>query len=205
MNKTTVSAIATLLAPCLLFIGGCAKYNSQRLRPLQPAMIAQNAQEQVTFNYKALSKRECRKFLGKNVIKSGYQPVQITIENDSNRTLLFSPSDISIKTVPAEIVARKVYDRTTTRIVGWGISGLFIWPFLIPAIVDPIWSCEANQKLLLDYEDKAVAETSIRPGATLNGIVFVPVEEYRNYFTITLRDNRTNDLVVCKSNVSHSI
>ena len=75
----------------------------------------------------------------------------------------------------------------------YGVAGLFIWPLLVPAVVDGVGSSKANQRLDTDYAAKAVSERVIQPFATLDGLVFVPMSSYSNSFSITIIDKETKE------------
>lgn len=182
----------------LILLPGCAGYQSD---PLSSLTIKHTSDKNgtVVFSHLAFTSNESIKYLGKDVLKAGYQPIQITIENNTNHNLIFSPNKISLPMVSADVVAKSVYDGTTGRAVGWGIAGLFIPIFLIPAIVDTCWSIDANKELDVDYQLKSPKEQIIKSGESLNGVVFVPFNKYRSSFTITLIDELTNEPVIIRS------
>lgn len=183
----------------LSLFSGCARYRSKPLHKLGYDQFTRSSNKDVTFSFHAFSIDESKKFLGKDVIKAGYQPVHITLVNTSSHYLSFSPDRISLPTVSAEKVAKTVYDSTAGRAVGWGIAGLIVPIFLIPAIVDSSWSYEANQQLELDYMVKGAQEKLIGPNMVLNGVIFVPVEDYKDLFTITLIDEESSEKIVCST------
>lgn len=199
MNSHSHSALSALLGAGIIAIilPGCAGYNSQPLRPLASTASIYDKKERVSISYQAFSKNESLQYLGKDVLKAGYQPIQITIYNNTQRNLLFSPTHISLPTVSADIVAKSVYDSSTQRAVGWGITGLFIPIFLIPAIVDTSWSVDANQEMEIDYKTKATKEQLISAGSSLNGVIFVPADAYKKPFTVTLTDVGTDEKLEC--------
>jgi hypothetical protein len=88
-------------------------------------------------------------------------------------------------------VARLVHTNTAGRAAGWGAAGIFIWPLLIPAVVDGVGSSQANQKLNADYSSKGVTECVIQPYTMLSRVVFVPMSDYHGAFRLTLLDKET--------------
>ena len=55
------------------------------------------------------------------------------------------------------------------------------------AIVDGFGSAEANQKLDADFARKALCNRLVQKYSCANGIIFVPTEEFRLDFTLTVR------------------
>ena len=68
---------------CLIFIiglSGCAVYKARPLPRLNPADVDNN--QSIGFAYHIFTEQDCKKFLDREVIKKGYQPVHITIINN---------------------------------------------------------------------------------------------------------------------------
>jgi hypothetical protein len=101
---------------------------------------------------KAFDKMDCKRYLDRDVIKKGYQPVQLFIQNNSDKNYLLSLNRLSLPYVRPEEVARTVHTSTMGRILGYGIPGIVIaWPLIIPAVVDGVKSSEANEALDKDF------------------------------------------------------
>jgi hypothetical protein len=186
--------ILSCVGICLLGLSGCAGY---RARPLNRLAIMPQAQEpSVSFRYRAFSKADCRRFLDRDVIAKGYQPIHVTISNNSNRYFNFSLENMSVSCVDGSHVAKEVHTSTITRVASYGIGSLFFPPLLIPAVIDGIGSSHANQKLDMDFEYKSLRNQVISPFATINGLIFVPIEEYSRDFTLALTDAQTHERVI---------
>jgi len=191
-NKTTV--IISFLA--LLGLAGCANYQARPLNRLTP-VIPPNVQEQfLSFSYHIFSQSDCLKYLDRDVLSKGYQPIHIAVTNHSSRSFYLSLGNFSFPCASALEVAQRVHTSTTKRVVGYGVLGLFIWPFMIPAIVDGIGSQEANQQLNMDFSKKALEDQSISPFSTINGLIFVPVEHFNQNFSFALIDQENHDRFV---------
>jgi hypothetical protein len=139
--------------------------------------------ENVTLACKPLSREECKRFFDRDIIDKGYQPVQMTIVNDSSRYILFSNQGISIPVCSPQEVAEKCHTSTVGRAAGYGVAGIFIWPLLVPAVVDGVSSSQANTKLDRDFNEKNIA--------THNGVVFFSKTDYQDAFLIKLVDKET--------------
>lgn len=187
MNRSFLAYVVCIIA---LFLSGCASYKSSPLRRLSvaPIKIAEKNKDKVLFAHRVYNKADCERYLGRDVLAAGYQPIQLTITNQTQHNLLFSINNISVPCVNQEAVKNLVYTSPTSRAVGYGIAGLILAPFIVPAIVDSIWSSEANRQLDVDYDAKSSEEQTIKSGETLNGVIFVPLSEFKNTFTITLLD-----------------
>jgi hypothetical protein len=174
------------------FLSGCARYKAQPLNKLATQIPSKNKQS-ILLTSRVFSKSDCKKFLGRNVIRKGYQPIHITITNNTNRYLNISKSNISLPCVSVMNVTKKVHTSTAGRAVGYGIASLIIWPMAIPAIVDGIGSSQANQKLDQDFLNKELCDQVICPFNTITGLIFVPVEKFDSKFSITLVDAQSDE------------
>lgn len=192
INKFLVLPMAIIL----IAASGCASYKTHTLNKLTPEWSGHSqSSNNVTLSVKAFTKYDCKRYLDRDVLCQGYQPVQITIENQSPRYLVFTPDSISLPQAFPEDVAQTVHTSTVGRAVGWGVAGLFIWPFLIPAVVDGVGSHQANKSLDQDFYTKSIREQVIQPYSTINGLIFVPMEYYQESFSITLVDKQTTEKI----------
>jgi hypothetical protein len=115
----------------------------------------------------------------------------MTIVNDSSRYILFSNQGISIPVCSPQEVAEKCHTSTVGRAAGYGVAGIFIWPLLVPAVVDGVSSSQANTKLDRDFNEKNIEQMVINPYATHNGVVFFSKTDYQDAFLIKLVDKET--------------
>lgn len=185
-----VLALATLLTT------SCASYKAQSLPILSPQTASYSEKkENIEMSCKVFTKLDCERYLDRDVIAKGYLPVQISIENNTNRYLLFSKNNIDITCADPAIVASQVQTSTVGRATGYGVGALFMWPLAIPAIVDGVKSSNANANLNRDFSDKTSYEQIITPYGHLNGLIFIPIELYREAFTVTLVDKETKEAI----------
>jgi hypothetical protein len=178
----------------LLALTGCASYKARPLPILhnQNVTHSQNTND-AKFSYKLFTEVDCMDYFDRDIIKAGYQPVQIHIENSSDEDLVFSVQGINMPCATTEEVAKSVHTSTAGRVCAWGIPGLFLWPLLIPAVVDGIGSSEANQQLDVDFAGKSVKGQIIHQNSNLDGVIFVPKRSFKDPFTLTLIGKRTGD------------
>jgi hypothetical protein len=147
------------------------------------------SEEPVAVLAKAYDKADCKRYLDRNVISKGYQPVQIYIQNNSDKNYVFSMDRVSLPCARADEVAETVHTSTVGRIVGYGLGALVLWPLVIPAIVDGLKSSEANASLDNDFAAKTAREQVIYKHSHLNKLIFVPLSDYQQNFNITLMDD----------------
>lgn len=192
-SKTSLN-VATLSA-ALLSMTGCASYNASSLSHLSNEGIRTTTchQEEVTITAKAFNKDDCKRYLDRDVIKEGYQPVQLSIQNDSDNSYILSLSRLNLTPANSQEVAKKVHTSTGGRIAAYGAGSLIIAPLIIPAIIDGMKSAEANRQLDADFAAKAIKDSQIYPYSQTNTLIFVPLHEYKNSLKITLLEQKSRD------------
>lgn len=185
--------ILTLAVLISLTFSGCAKYTARSLSTPSPTVLQdQPLNAGLRIYAKALSRKECKKVLGRNVLAKGYQPVQLFIENHTDKTYLFTKNGVSLPIEDPAEVAKKLHTSTIARATGYGVAALFFSPvFAVPAIVDGMGSAKANDLLDSDYIAKGSKDQSIYPFSFVNMILFIPCESYQSSFAVTLINEST--------------
>ncbi|KKP23853.1 MAG: hypothetical protein SZ59_C0003G0077 [candidate division TM6 bacterium GW2011_GWF2_28_16] len=193
-KKLMFPVISIVSVAALLLASGCAKYRGQNLETLAyPSSEAKK--ESVFMAYKPFNASDCKVYLDRDVLAKGYQPIQVTIVNNSKKYLDFSLDRISLPSVPAREIARKVHTSTAARAGGYGAASLVLWPFIIPAIVDGNKSARANDRLDEDFNRKELKTQIISPYHSVNGIIFVPRERFNPDFKVTLVEVENNNKI----------
>ncbi len=183
-------------AAFLLLSGGCAKYRVMSLEPLKPEFHPSALSlDGVHVCHQVLDGLACKRYFNKDLRTVGVQPIQVSVANNSNRTLLLDLSRCSVPCMPPDQVAKKAHFNTAGRATGYGVAGIFIWPLLIPAIVDGAGSSKANTQMDHDYESKGLDDLVIHPFDIANGVFFVPVEEMSPNFAIHLVDREAGAIL----------
>lgn len=173
----------------LIFLTGCASYNASSLNSVSIDTPAND----VVIAAKAFDIADCKKYLDRDVISKGFQPVQLYIQNNTNKSYAFSTDRVSLATAKSHDVATKVHTSTLGRVMGYGAAAWLTFGILaIPAIVDGIKSSNANQALDTDFYMKTAHSHTILPHSHLNKIIFIPANEYQSSFTVTLLDVESN-------------
>lgn len=182
-----------LLLPFAVIFTGCASYNAAPLSVIQENVIQK---EGVTVSGKLLNKLECKTYFDRNIIGKGYQPIQIAVSNNSDKTYVLRRSSIDLPLASAEWIAGLVHTSTIGRALGYGVGGVFIPLLFIPAVVDGFSSAEANKRLDTDFHAKALADVHmIPPHVTLNKVIFVPMNQRKEQFVVQLTDAATQDVL----------
>lgn len=182
---------ALLLSIVLLGLPGCAHYRAKPLRTLKNFQITN--EQSLSFTYKVFDVADCKKYLDRNTIVKGYQPIQITFMNNTDRYIKISPESFTLTCYYPQDVSVTVHTNTTKRVLGYGIAGLVFWPLLIPAVVDGIGSEKANQKLDIDFTHKSLQRQVVKPYSSINRLIFVSCEDYNQNFSLKVEDQKTNE------------
>lgn len=181
-----------LIAATALLFTGCASYQANSLGALDPQYVKSSSEiEGVSIGCKAYTVKDCFTYLDRNVIAQGYQPIQLTFENSSNKSYRFSTRDISLPTADPYNVAKTVHTNTIGRVTGYAVGGLFVWPLFIPAIVDGIGSSNANTSLDRDFGEKCLESLAITPYSFSKTLIFVPKSQFAPVFNITLTETES--------------
>lgn len=194
-SKRLLSFAAALSIAAVL--SGCASYNASPLKSLDSDTIITHIppaeiNDHVIVRARAFTKDDCKKYLDRNVIAEGYQPIQLYIQNNSERNFIFSLNRITLPLARSEEVANKVHTNTVGRIVGYGAAAVFTCGlFAIPAIVDGVKSANANEALDHDFSMKVATDQVIPGHSYFNKLIFVSRSEYQSLFSITLIDQES--------------
>ncbi len=196
MRKITLPIIAA--TAMLVLLSGCASYSASPLNSLASEIVISQTpngmgSNDVFVGAKKFNIANCKKYLDRDVISEGYQPVQLFIQNNSEKDYAFTLNRISLSSATPEEVAEKVHTSTVGRATGYGVGALFFWPLAIPAVVDGVKSAQANDALDNDFAAKVARDQVIFRHSHFNKLLFVHVNEYQSTFTVTLIDQKTNE------------
>ena len=139
----------------------------------------------------------CRRaFGGRNLISRGYQPIQIYIMNNSNKSYYLDPNSITLPIEPGDKVSRKIH-----RDLGWKTAKYYLIGGPIWAIIEYIFSNEANKSIDADFKERTINPSRgirIRPYETINKVIFVANENYTRHFGLTLTENKSKKQIEFK-------
>lgn len=179
-----------------LVLSGCATYSAGRL-PSSDVSNFKDMQDQdgLKVAVKFFDARESKQIFGVGKVYDLYQPIYIAIDNRTKSSYQFSKgASVNKQSVPAEEVAKNCGFSTVGRATTYGVLGLFIWPLLIPAVVDGVGSAQANQKMESDYTYKEMKDDRVQPNGLLNGVLFIDKMKSGEELAIRLQNTDDNEI-----------
>lgn len=171
------------------------------LRPINLGIDSQGIFEKTPFDPKhkitvdvqAFTGSESKQFLAANLIKRNIAPIRISLQNNTANQYSLCASSVDLPHVDPKKVASKVSKAVLPRLIAWRIAGFFFWPLLIPGTIDSSIAYAQHRALKKDYNAKSLKEKGeiLEPYATFHRILFVPKNEVKEQFEITLIDIET--------------
>lgn len=129
---------------CSLALPACAKKAAKRAGGDRYA----ETREQVELKVIKMDEDDCQKYFGKNLIAKGYQPLLLTVYNDSDDALLLRASSIDLPLETASTVASSAHIPTIPlTLIPAYFAGLFFWPALIPVAAAGFFMAASNHTL----------------------------------------------------------
>jgi len=151
-------------------------------------------QEGLKVGVNFLDAKESKQVFGVGKVSKVCQPTYIVIDNRTNDSYEFKKRMLNKQSIPAEEVAKECGFSTVGRATGYGVAGLFIWPLLIPAVVDGVGSSQANERMQDDYMYKEIKDERIQPNGLLNGVVFLDKMKTGEELAVRLTNIKTNEV-----------
>ncbi len=137
---------------------------------------------------KAYTVEESKKYLDRDLQSRGYQPVQVTIQNNTSDTLLYNTDSISLPSENPKKIAMKITKSAIPRAIGYKIAGFLFWPFMIPGTIDSIRTFKSHKFMKKDFAARAIKEEAIAPYSTMHRMIFVPMADFQETYTVELTD-----------------
>ena len=174
----------------LLFIVSEHDAYHTKVPPFVGALAEPFTDEGVHIRAKAYTAMESENYLNRDLIKKGYQPIQVTIQNNTQKTYFLSDQGIDLQTASSKAVASKVMRASIPRSIAYKVAGFFFWPFIIPGTIDTIKTFHSHAKMKKDYYAKSIKaeEETLAPYSLVNRVIFVKVGESTESFTLYLRE-----------------
>ena len=108
---------------------------------------------------KAYTSEESQKYLRKDLLRRGYQPVQITIQNNSAEEFSLSTGSVDLPTAEPSKIASKLLHSTIPRSIVLRVASLFFWPLAIPTTVDSMITLKSYKTIKNDLQSKLIKKT----------------------------------------------
>jgi hypothetical protein len=147
------------------------------------------ANKDLRLSAKPYNPEESKLFLKRDLLSRGYQPVQITIENNSPSAYQLSLDEMKQKQVSPRELAMKVLQGSIPRAIGLKIASLIFWPFAIPSTIDSLRSIHTYNDLKKDYTAKQLKDETIAAYSTQHRILFLNKHDLKDPLTLILKDN----------------
>lgn len=206
MNKKLGACLFALVG-MFVILTSMESYKEHSLGGLSNTEVAFSKEAQgLNVVAKTYTPTESRNFLRRNLLKSGYQPIQITVQNNTPNSYNLSAEGISMPTATPGKVAGSVSKKAIPRAIGLKIASFVFWPFMIPSTIDSIHTLKTHILLYKDYSAKSVREKQeiVAPYSTYNRVIFVPLKEVRETLTVTLIDQESDERLSFISPVTKS-
>lgn len=113
-------AFVILLAGML---SGCIKQRVRSLPKISIEEITQGSNEPLVCAAHVFNTRDCKNYLGKNVLDNGYQPIRLVIANRSQTAYRFSLDSSGLDYVPVAQVVEDCNLHISTTALGYGVVG----------------------------------------------------------------------------------
>lgn len=101
------SYIGIIFSSLLILLAGCGKYNPKPFKPAQLSSMQHH--DQIAFAAQTLSEKECKHYFDRKLISMGYQPILLTIANNSDHPYVFNATDIDLDIEPVKTVAHSLH------------------------------------------------------------------------------------------------
>lgn len=179
----------------LIFLAGCGPRDTRYMPKVnagKSAVVASHKGDVVVTAH-LMSRSECDTYFGFDVIKEGYRPLVLKIDNAGLHSYTLRPSYIPLPRVSGKEISYHMHYDTYQRVVWLAIpSLLFVWE-LIPFVVVPYGlACRHyNSKTTRNIRKNTLRRTEtlhIAPHEKLEKFIFVPDNAFVPQFDLKLHN-----------------
>lgn len=166
LSMRSLCSLIIIGLTCSLLLPACTKKGAKQRTGTDRYV---ETRDQVELKVLKMDADDCYKCFGKNLISKGYQPLLLTIYNDSDDALLLRASSIDLPLEPASTVSSAAHIPTIPlTLIPAYFAGLFFWPALIPVAAAGFFMAMSNSTLD-NKVDSAVLEAD-------NSVEILPYE-----------------------------
>lgn len=191
MKNVFKSILSLLIASSFFFI---ANFENHRAEPPRfiGSIVEPFNQEGIYIQAKAYDAQDSKTYLSRDLLRRGFQPIQVTIQNNTSRTFYLSNQGLDLPNATAHTIASRISREAIPRAVIFKVIGFFFPPFLVVGTVDGIVTVHAHFKMKNDYHAKSIKDTEkpLLPYSTVHRVIFVPNKEYTGEFNLYLKQDR---------------
>ena len=156
----------------------------------QVANLKDRSLDSISFSYRLFTAKECKESLNaKNLIKKGYQPIQITVTNKSDKNISISSKNFSLPCVSVDEITEVLYQSRKKQSRNLGIAGCFVggWTLIVPSIVRSYGADDYHDEMHKNLTEKSLSAT-VLSGATVSGLIFVKRSDFRSDFSLNFNN-----------------
>ena len=134
----------------------------------------------------------------------GYIPVEVTIQNQGDRSYAISMASTAMSSARPKDVAWKYTRSTIPRAIGWKVLSYVFWPFTIPSTIDSIHSFKKHRSIVKVLTAKGFKEVDevVLPYSLVKRMLYIPKNAYYDTFSVSMEDLNGDELVVVPVKVS---
>ena len=125
-----IKRVIFILSGIIALVGICTPWTTSQLSniPTVETLDAESTflrSNTIQVVAKAYTPEESTKFLNKNLLRKGYQPVQITIQNNSSQEYSLSSGSVGLPTASPSKVTMKLMQSAIPRGIAFRIASFF--------------------------------------------------------------------------------
>ncbi len=193
MNKTMSFMV---LVTGIILSTGCGYHRPQAV--LTPPTEGQEKTiEKVLVRIKPLRDFECSYYFDNRLVSRGIQPIQMSIQNDSEKYYVLNGQDISLPLLGKRDAGAVLYKNIVGRSVIWLLGTAIFWKLFLPVLlVDTLFCLQANKEISNDISSMCInpkQKLVIAPRSKIHKVLFVSVEKYHHHMTIVLKEQESNN------------
>jgi len=192
----------TILAVSTSFLLVLTSWNAHKINLLKPQVqISPFGPEEgkLIVTAKAYTHEESKIYLQRDLVDRGVQPLEVTIQNNTDKKYSVTASSVDLPRIDPKKVAFKVTKSAIPRSVAWKIASFLFWPLSIPGTIDGIRTWHNHQLLKKNFNAKSFKDEVILPFSTMHRVLFVPQDKFKTNFDVTLIDIDTLRPTVIKT------
>lgn len=149
---------------------------------------------EIVLSIKPLTPEESEKYFQNDLKDLGYQPVQVTIENQSQDPYQIEIDSINVEMATAKQVAKAAKRSSIPGSIGFKVAGFIFWPFSIAGAFHGLQSIKAYDQFKESLEVKMIKEETVAPYTIMNRVICIPVSSSIDYLEISFVNQSTLEM-----------
>ncbi|MDQ5890515.1 MAG: hypothetical protein QG604_389 [Candidatus Dependentiae bacterium] len=187
----------TVLFTGVVLLTGCGYHRPQAV--LTPPTEGQDQTiKDVLVRIKPLRDFECSYYFDNRLVSRGIQPIQLFVQNDTDRYYVLDGKDITLDMLGKRDVGAVLYKNVIGRSIVWLTGTIaFFWKLFLPIlIIDTLFCLQANKEISNDIASICInpkQKLVIAPRSRMHKVLFVPTDSYYHHVTIVLKEQDKED------------